>query len=113
VDRVCGRHDGERLFHIVDVEGGNPVVVLSGMVEQLAEGNSGHPDLLSASGTSHSRRCRGRFARCSDRPSAPPSFIPTLAAGYGSAAACLARLEPCENRSTAENAYAGIVWQTK
>jgi hypothetical protein len=39
---VRRRHDGERLLHVVDVEGGHAVVVLGGVVEQLAERDAGH-----------------------------------------------------------------------
>ena len=45
-DRRVGRlrrlHDGEALLHVVDVEGGHPVAVLGGMVEELAERDAGH-----------------------------------------------------------------------
>ena len=42
IDGGGRRHDGQRLFHIVDVEGRNAVVVLGGVVEQLAKGNASH-----------------------------------------------------------------------
>jgi hypothetical protein len=37
-----GLHDGQALLHVVDVEGGQAVVVLGGVVEKLAEGDAGH-----------------------------------------------------------------------
>ncbi len=39
---VGSGHDGQRLFHVVDVERRNPVVMLSSVIKQLAKGNSSH-----------------------------------------------------------------------
>ena len=38
-------HDGPDLFHVVDVERRQAVVVFSGVVEQLAQRDEGHSDL--------------------------------------------------------------------
>ena len=38
----CCGHDGERLLHVVDVEGRHAVAALGGVVEQLAQGDQGH-----------------------------------------------------------------------
>ncbi|MNT39384.1 hypothetical protein D3C72_1756260 [compost metagenome] len=35
-------HDGEALFHVVDVEGGHAVAAFGGMVEQLTKRDAGH-----------------------------------------------------------------------
>ncbi len=42
VDGGRGRHDRQRLLHIVDIEGRNAVIVLGGVVKQLAKGDAGH-----------------------------------------------------------------------
>ena len=42
VERGGGLHDGERLLHVVDVEGRHPVIVLRRMVEQLTQRNPSH-----------------------------------------------------------------------
>jgi len=45
IDRVGRLHDGEALFHVVDVVGGQPVAMLGGMVEQLPQRDARHADL--------------------------------------------------------------------
>ena len=46
VDGLRRLHDRDDLFHIVDVEGGNAVAVLGGMIEKLSQGNLGHHNPL-------------------------------------------------------------------
>ena len=42
VGLVGGLHDGAHLLQVVDVEGGDAVAVLGGVVQQLTHGNQGH-----------------------------------------------------------------------
>src|SRR5262245_43757197 len=42
IDSAGRCHDGERLLHAVDVESGDAVAVLSGMLEELAERDACH-----------------------------------------------------------------------
>jgi hypothetical protein len=46
VDASAAVHDRERLLHVVDVEGGNAVAVLGGVIEQLAKRDAGHANCL-------------------------------------------------------------------
>jgi hypothetical protein len=39
---VGGRHDGEPLLHVVQVECGHAVLVFSGVIEELPEGDACH-----------------------------------------------------------------------
>ena len=39
---VGGRHDGQRLFHVAHVERRHAIAALGGVVEQLAQGDTGH-----------------------------------------------------------------------
>ena len=50
VDRVGGRHGGQPLLHVVDVEGRNAVAVLGGVVEKLPESYACHADLRATGG---------------------------------------------------------------
>ncbi len=54
VGPVGGLHDGEALFHIVDIECRDAVAVLSRMVEKLSEGDAGHASLLVSSAINRS-----------------------------------------------------------
>ena len=60
VGRVGRRHDRQRLLHVVDVEGGHAVIVLGGMIEQLAKrdaGHDGHSPLATAVGEGLNANC--------------------------------------------------------
>ena len=46
VDRRRRVHDGEPLLHVVDVERRHAVAVFGGVIEQLPQGDAGHPCLL-------------------------------------------------------------------
>ena len=46
INRISRRHDGERLLHVVDVEGGHAVIVLGSVIEQLTHRDAGHVVLL-------------------------------------------------------------------
>jgi hypothetical protein len=39
---VGGLHDGAHLLQVVDVEGGDAVAVLGGVIQQLAQADQGH-----------------------------------------------------------------------
>ena len=43
-------HDGKRLFHVVDVEGGHAVIVFRRVVEQLTQRDTSHRYSISALG---------------------------------------------------------------
>ena len=45
IDGVGGRHDRQRLFHVVDVEGRNAVAVLGGVIEKLPQRDACHRGL--------------------------------------------------------------------
>ena len=42
VDGAGGLHDGERLLHVVDVEGGHAVAAFGGAIQQLSKRDPGH-----------------------------------------------------------------------
>jgi len=46
IDSAGRRHNGKRLFHIVDVERRHAVIMFGGVVEQLAQGDAGHGFVL-------------------------------------------------------------------